>query len=98
MASRTSVSLTSLAAIWSRTILSTVFGEGLDTVIFIIIAFAGTPAFAPVMIFNHWIVKVGIEVAATPLTYLAVNYLKKKESTDHYDTETNFSPFSFKTG
>lgn len=84
--------------LWSRTILSTVFGEGLDTVIFILIAFAGTPSFAPVMILNHWMFKVGIEIVATPLTYLAVNYLKKKESMDTYDHDTNFSPFSFKSG
>ena len=32
------------------------------------------------MIFNHWLVKTGIEIVATPLTYLVVNYLKKKES------------------
>ena len=35
---------------------------------------------------------------ATPLTYLAVNYLKKKESVDAYDYDTDFSPFSVKTG
>ncbi|MBN2240309.1 MAG: queuosine precursor transporter [Dehalococcoidales bacterium] len=84
--------------LWSRTITSTVFGEGLDTVLFIVLAYIGTPVFDPIMIFNHWLVKVGIEVVATPLTYLAVNYLKKKEQTDTYDYDTDFSPFSFKTG
>ncbi len=79
--------------LWSRTIGSTVVGQGLDTVIFIIVAFAGTPGFTVVMILHHWLAKIIIEAAATPLTYRAVNYLKKKESTDTYDYDTNFNPF-----
>ena len=79
--------------LWSRTIGSTVVGQGLDTVIFIIVAFAGTPSFAALMILHHWLAKIIIEAAATPLTYRAVNYLKKKESTDTYDYDTNFNPF-----
>jgi len=84
--------------LWSRTIASTIAGQGLDTALFIVLAYIGTPVFAPVMILNHWLVKVVIEIVATPLTYLAVNYLKKKESLDTYDYETDFSPFSVKTG
>ena len=84
--------------LWSRTIASTIVGQGLDTAIFIVLAYVGTPVFDPIMIFNHWLVKIGIEIIATPLTYLAVNYLKKKESIDTYDYETDFSPFSIKTG
>jgi uncharacterized integral membrane protein (TIGR00697 family) len=84
--------------LWSRTIASTVVGQGLDTAIFIVLAYIGTPVFDPIMIFNHWLVKTGIEIVATPLTYLAVNYLKKKESIDTYDYDTDFSPFSIKTG
>ena len=79
--------------LWSRTIGSTVVGQGLDTVIFILVAFAGTPSFAAVMILHHCLAKIIIEAAATPLTYRAVNYLKKKESTDTYDYDTNFNPF-----
>ena len=78
--------------LWTRTIGSTVVGQGLDTVIFIVIAFSG-PDFDPMMILNHWWMKIGIEIIATPLTYRAVNYLKKKESTDAYDYDTNFNPF-----
>ena len=79
--------------LWSRTIGSTVVGQGLDTVIFIIVAFAGTPSFAAVMILHHWLAKIIIEAAATPLTYRAVNYLKKKEAVDTYDYDTDFNPF-----
>ncbi len=80
--------------LWSRTIGSTIIGQGLDTVIFITIAFIGTPSFAPVMILNHWLAKIGIEVMATPLTYLVVNSLKEEEGIDTYDHETSFNPFS----
>jgi hypothetical protein len=83
--------------LWSRTIASTILGEGLDTALFIVLAYIATPVFTPVMILNHWLVKVGIEIIATPLTYAAVNYLKKKESLDAFDHETNFTPFSLKT-
>ena len=73
--------------LWSRTIGSTIFGQGLDTVIFITIAFAGTPSFVPIMILYHWLAKTAIEVAATPLTYTIVNFLKKKEAIDTYENE-----------
>jgi len=81
--------------LWSRTISSTVVGQGLDTAIFIILAFVGTPVFTPLLILYHWLGKVLIEVVATPLTYAAVNYLKKKEGLDTYDYKTKFTPFSF---
>ena len=79
--------------LWSRTIGSTVVGQGLDTTIFITIAFIGTPAFLPVMILYHWLAKTVIEALATPATYRLVNYLKRKEAIDVYDYETNFNPF-----
>jgi queuosine precursor transporter len=79
--------------LWSRTIGSTVIGQGLDTAVFITVAFIGTPSFLPVMIFYHWLAKVLIEVLATPLTYAAVSYLKKREASDPFDTATDFNPF-----
>ena len=82
--------------LWSRTISSTIVGQALDTAIFIILAFAGTPVFTPMLIVYHWSAKIIIEALATPLTYAAVNYLKKKENMDIYDDETDFSPFSIK--
>lgn len=79
--------------LWSRTIGSTMIGQGLDTAIFITIAFIGTPSFVPIMILYHWLAKTIIEAIATPLTYAIVNYLKKKEATDAYDHKTDFNPF-----
>jgi uncharacterized PurR-regulated membrane protein YhhQ (DUF165 family) len=79
--------------LWSRTISSTIVGEALDTALFITLAYIGTPTFAAIMIFNHWITKVGIEVVFTPATYAIVNWLKRKEGIDTYDHKTNYNPF-----
>ena len=80
--------------LWTRTIGSTIIGQGLDSTIFITIAFVGTPSFAAIMILYHWLAKTAIEALATPLTYATVNYLKRKEGIDTYDYKTNFNPFA----
>ncbi|MBU2607841.1 MAG: queuosine precursor transporter [Chloroflexi bacterium] len=80
--------------LWSRTIGSTIVGQGLDTLIFITIAFAGTPSFVAILILSHWLAKIIIEAAATPLTYVLVNYLKKKDAIDTYDYQTKYNPFT----
>jgi len=81
--------------LWTRTIGSTLVGEGLDALIFITIAFGGTMSWALIggIILTHWLVKTGYEVVATPFTYMVVNYLKKKEGVDTYDHDTDFNPF-----
>ena len=79
--------------LWSRTIGSTIVGQGLDTSIFITLAFIGTPSFVLIMILYHWLAKTVIEAVATPFTYAAVNFLKRKEAVDTYDYETKFNPF-----
>jgi len=79
--------------LWSRTIGSTVVGEGLDTSVFITLAYIGTASFVPMMILYHWLIKTVYEAVATPATYAVVNYLKKKEEIDTYDRETKFNPF-----
>ncbi|MGI6208668.1 MAG: queuosine precursor transporter [Anaerolineae bacterium] len=82
--------------LWLRTIGSTLVGEAVDTVLFVLIAFAGTLA-SPLLvavIASNYAFKVGIEVLATPVTYRVVNYLKDLEQEDHYDWDTNFNPFT----
>lgn len=84
--------------LWTRTIGSTLAGEFIDSIIFVVIAFAGIlPAdlVVSLIIFNY-LFKTGIEVIFTPVTYAVVNFLKRKESEDYYDTETNFNPFASK--
>ena len=84
--------------LWTRTIGSTIVGQGVDSVIFYPLAFAGIWAgqtlFA-VIVFN-WFFKVMVEVVMTPATYLIVGWLKRHEHEDYYDTATNFTPFSLK--
>lgn len=85
-------------ALWSRTIGSTVIGQGVDSIIFYPIAFWGiwsTELVITVMITN-WALKVLWEAALTPVTYLVVGKLKKAEGVDLFDMETDFSPFSSK--
>jgi hypothetical protein len=79
--------------LWSRTIGSTIVGQGLDTSIFITVAFIGTPSFMPIMILYHWLAKTLIEALATPLTYVIINSMKKREAIDTYDYDTRFNPF-----
>ncbi len=81
--------------LWTRTIGSTLVGEGVDTVLFVLIAFAGLYSWEMVMliIISNYIFKVGIEVILTPATYSIVGTLKKREKVDYYDYNTNFNPF-----
>jgi hypothetical protein len=79
--------------LWSRTIGSTIVGQGLDTSIFITLAYIGTGASVPVMILHHWLAKIIIEGIFTPATYAIVNWLKRKEGIDTYDYETRYNPF-----
>ncbi|MDX2118961.1 MAG: queuosine precursor transporter [Planctomycetota bacterium] len=84
--------------LWTRTIGSTFVGQGVDSLLFYPIAFAGiwdSDTLLKVSIFN-WLFKVGVEVVMTPLTYLACNFLKRAEGEDYFDRGTNFTPFSLK--
>ena len=80
--------------LWMRTIGSTLVGQGLDSVVFIALAFAGTlPVQALTLaIVTQWLAKSAYEAAATPFTYLVVNFLKRREGMDTYDFETRFNP------
>jgi len=84
--------------LWTRTIASTIVGEGLDAAIFITIVYIGRfdLSFIGMAILTHWLVKTGYEVVATPFTYAVVNFLKRKEIIDTFDYKTNFNPFLIK--
>lgn len=87
--------------LWARTIGSTVFGEAIDSALFYPLAFYGTGIIPndklPLVMLAQFIVKVGVEVMLTPLTYKIVNALKKAEHEDYYDRGTDFTPFSLKS-
>ncbi|MBW2028141.1 MAG: queuosine precursor transporter [Deltaproteobacteria bacterium] len=83
--------------LWSRTIGSTLVGQGLDSALFIGIAFWGEmPQRALLLaIVAQWLSKSVYEAAATPLTYAIVNYLKRRDGVDVFDYETHFHPLRF---
>ena len=80
--------------LWLRTISSTLVGQGLDSFIFITLAFVGTIPLVGLgtAIVTQWLFKSAYEALATPLTYLVVNLLKKQEGRDAYDQDIRFNP------
>lgn len=86
-------------ALWSRAIGSTLFGQAVDTSVFLLVAFGGVFTTATMIdIFrSNYIFKVGVEIVLLPVTYLVVNYLKREEGVDVYDRDTDFNPFSMST-
>ncbi|MDQ2945694.1 MAG: queuosine precursor transporter [Acidobacteriota bacterium] len=81
--------------LWTRTVGSTVVGQAVDTVVLMVVAFGGTlnSRLIATLILSGYLGKVLYEVLATPLTYLVVNFLKRKEGIDPLDEGTNFNPF-----
>ncbi len=86
--------------LWARTIGSTILGEGVDSLLFYPLAFWNSGIIPneiiPALMLSQWIAKTTVEIVFTPLTYKIVNFLKRAEHEDHYDINTNFTPFSVK--
>ncbi len=84
--------------LWTRTIGSTVVGEGADSLIFYPLAFYGMPDWPPqalaAVMLSQFVLKVGWEAALTPVTYAVVGWLKRREGVDVYDVGTDFTPFT----
>ena len=83
--------------LWTRTVGSTVVGEGVDSLIFYPLAFLGatgwTTAQVGQVLLTQWVLKVMWEVLLTPVTYAVVGWLKRAEGIDVFDTGTDFTPF-----
>ena len=86
--------------LWTRTIGSTIFGEAVDSMLFYPLAFYGSGIIPddklPLVMISQFVTKVGVEILFTPVTYKLVAALKRAESEDYYDRDTNFTPFSLK--
>ncbi|HWI87132.1 MAG TPA: queuosine precursor transporter [Sphingomonas sp.] len=86
--------------LWTRTIGSTVIGEGVDSLIFYPLAFLGVTGWSHAqlltVLLTQWALKVGWEVVLTPVTYAVVGFLKRREGIDVFDDGTDFSPFQTK--
>lgn len=82
--------------LWKRTIGSTLVGQAVDTIVFVVIAF-GISGILPLgtligLIVLNYIFKVFIEVIMTPITYKVVKLLKKRAGTDVYDNDVKYTP------
>ena len=86
--------------LWTRTIGSTILGEGVDSLLFYPLAFYGTGIIPdeklPAVMLAQFVAKVGVEAVFTPVTYAVVGWLKRAEREDFYDRDTDFTPFSVK--
>lgn len=82
--------------LYQRTIGSSLVGQGVDTVLFNVVAFAFVFSWSELgtIILSGYVLKVSYEILATPLTYKIVAYLKKAESRDVYDKNISYNPFS----
>ena len=83
--------------LWARAIGSTLVGQGLDSAVFISVAFFGLMPLSVLLgtIVTQWLVKSAYEALATPLTYAMVGFLKRREGIDTYDRGVSFNPFAF---
>lgn len=84
--------------LWVRTIGSTLIGEGVDSIGFVVIACAFNVFpwdIALSLIVANYVFKVAIEAVMTPVTYRVVAFLKRAEHEDYYDIGTDFNPFKF---
>lgn len=87
--------------LWTRTIGSTVAGQGVDSLIFYPLAFYGAPdwpvaALGAVML-SQFVLKVSWEALLTPVTYAVIGFLKRREGIDVFDERTDFTPFTTQT-
>ena len=86
--------------LWTRTIGSTIFGEGVDSLLFYPLAFYGTGIIPnealPQVMLAQFVAKVAVEAVFTPVTYAVVGFLKRAEREDYYDRDTDFTPFSIR--
>jgi hypothetical protein len=92
--------LTQGKALWTRTIGSTIVGEGIDSMLFYPLAFYNSGLIPNEILLKimvtQFVAKVAVEVACTPITYVVVAWLKRAENEDFYDRRTDFNPFHLK--
>jgi len=83
-----------------RFVVSTIFGEAVDSALFYPLAFYGTgiiPVEAlPTVMLAQFLTKTFVEIAFLPVTYIIVLRLKAAEREDYYDAKTDFNPFHVK--
>ncbi|AKH42345.1 hypothetical protein FHS61_000115 [Altererythrobacter atlanticus] len=85
-------------ALWTRTIGSTIVGQGVDSALFYPLAFLYADGWTTQLVITvaltQWALKTGWEALLTPVTYAVVGFLKRREGVEVFDTGTDFSPFA----
>ena len=84
--------------IFMRFIVSTIFGQAVDTTLFCTISFYGIIDNNALInyIITGYIYKVLVEVIMSPITVMITKKIKQLENEDYYDYNTNFNPFIIK--
>jgi hypothetical protein len=79
-----------------RAIVSTIVGEGADSLVFFFIAFSGVIPLDDLwkLILTQAAMKTGYEIIALPITNYLVKWVKKREGIDVYDTEISYNPLN----
>lgn len=79
-----------------RAILSTIFGELADSVIFFPLALGGVVPNSelPVLILSQIVLKTAYEIVVLPVTIRVVRYTKRHEGMDEYDNNVNYNIFN----
>ena len=81
-----------------RAIVSTLLGEGVDSIIFFSLAFYGVIPTADLLMLmlTQTIMKTSYEIIVLPFTNILVKWVKKREETDVYDSDVSYNPFKIK--
>lgn len=87
--------LTNGRALWARTIASTIVGEAADSFVFALVAFYGVFAIDDLLLIGMtgFVLKTAYEIIATPVTYMIVGFLKRREGVDKIDRGESYSLF-----
>ena len=77
-----------------RAVVSTLVGEGADSLVFFTIAFAGVIPNKDLMtlILTQTAMKTGYEILVLPLTNVIVRWVKRKEQEDVFDEGISYNP------
>ena len=80
----------------ARAIMSTIFGESADSIIFFPLALSGVVPWEemPSLIISQVCLKTIYEIIVLPVTIRVVRFTKKYENEDVYDREVNYNIFS----
>ena len=81
-----------------RAVVSTLVGEGADSIVFFTIAFSGIIPFNDLwmLVLTQTAMKTGYEIIALPITNVLVKWVKKREEVDVYDQGISYNPLKIK--